>query len=231
MLSLSDPARFRRRLGGISLVAGPIALGVSLATKVVNSDDARTMLDSAAAHHERLVASNAAQLAAVVLMVPATIAVLGGRLKVGLTEEELLLLATDPDVDKVSTRDLPVTVALGRHGATTVATTMRIAALAGIRASEAGLASGLINTSQQIGGALGIAALSTIATTRTGDAIASGVAQPAALVDGFTAAFAVGAVIAAIGIVATLVLIRREELAPVAHPQTVEPQPALEYSA
>jgi EmrB/QacA subfamily drug resistance transporter len=106
-----------------------------------------------------------------------------------------------------------------------------IAALAGIRASEAGLASGLINTSQQIGGALGIAALSTIATTRTGDAIASGVAQPAALVDGFTAAFAVGAVIAAIGIVATLVLVRREELAPVAHPQAVEPQPALEYSA
>ena len=43
-----------------------------------------------------------------------------------------------------------------------------IAALAGVQAAEAGLASGLINTSQQIGGALGIAALSTIATTRTG---------------------------------------------------------------
>lgn len=70
--------------------------------------------------------------------VPATIAILGGRLKVGLTEEELLLLATDPDVDKVSTRDLPVTVALGRHGATTVATTMRIAALAGIRVFATG---------------------------------------------------------------------------------------------
>ena len=70
--------------------------------------------------------------------VPATIAVLGGRLKVGLTEDELLLLATDPDVDKVSTRDLPVTVALGRHGATTVATTMRIAALAGIRVFATG---------------------------------------------------------------------------------------------
>src|ERR687888_762701 len=45
-----------------------------------------------------------------------------------------------------------------------------IAALAGVEAAEAGLASGLINTSQQIGGALGIAALSTIATSRTSDA-------------------------------------------------------------
>ncbi len=49
-----------------------------------------------------------------------------------------------------------------------------IAALAGVQAAEAGLASGLINTSQQIGGALGIAALSTIATSRTEDAVAGG---------------------------------------------------------
>lgn len=70
--------------------------------------------------------------------VPATIAVLGGRLKVGLGEDELMMLATDPDVDKISTRDLPVTVALGRHGATTVATTMVIAALAGIRVFATG---------------------------------------------------------------------------------------------
>ncbi|GAA5436412.1 pseudouridine-5'-phosphate glycosidase [Deinococcus aquaticus] len=70
--------------------------------------------------------------------VPATIAVLGGRLKVGLTPDELHLLATDKGVDKISTRDLPVTVALGRHGATTVASTMRIAALAGIRVFATG---------------------------------------------------------------------------------------------
>ncbi|GGK25031.1 pseudouridine-5'-phosphate glycosidase [Deinococcus malanensis] len=69
---------------------------------------------------------------------PATIAVLGGRLKVGLTPEELHLLATDPNVQKISTRDLPVTVALGQHGATTVASTMRIAALAGIRVFATG---------------------------------------------------------------------------------------------
>jgi len=87
-----------------------------------------------------------------------------------------------------------------------------IAALAGIKPSEAGLASGLINTSQQIGGALGIAILSTIATSRTDDAVSSGTAVPNALVEGFQAAFWVGAVIAALGVVATLVFIRREEL-------------------
>jgi MFS family permease len=105
-----------------------------------------------------------------------------------------------------------------------------IAALAGVQPAEAGLASGLINTSQQIGGALGIALLSTIATTRTGDKIDAGVALHPALVDGFKIAFVVGAVIAAAGIVASLLLIRREELQQV---PAVEPAPeaALDLAA
>lgn len=64
--------------------------------------------------------------------VPATIAVIGGRLKVGLGAAELELLARGREVAKASTRDLPYLVATGAHGATTVAATMRIAALAGI---------------------------------------------------------------------------------------------------
>jgi len=87
-----------------------------------------------------------------------------------------------------------------------------IAALAGVRPAEAGLASGLFNTSQQIGGALGIAALSTIATSRTADAVASGTPLPSALIHGFTGAFIVGVGIAAVGIVAAVTLIRRDEL-------------------
>ena len=65
--------------------------------------------------------------------VPATIAVIGGRLKAGLTPEEIDYLGkTGAGVAKASRRDLPVLVALGRDGATTVTTTMMIAHMAGI---------------------------------------------------------------------------------------------------
>jgi EmrB/QacA subfamily drug resistance transporter len=101
-----------------------------------------------------------------------------------------------------------------------------IAALAGVEPSEAGLASGLINTSQQIGGALGIAALSTIATSRTDDAVAAGTALPSALVDGFSAAFLTGVGIAGLGVLAALTLIRRDELE-----QVPEEVPALDLAA
>jgi len=65
--------------------------------------------------------------------VPATTAILGGKLKVGLTADELELLCRADGVGKVSRRDVAVWLATGRAGATTVATTMMIAAMAGIR--------------------------------------------------------------------------------------------------
>ena len=68
-----------------------------------------------------------------------------------------------------------------------------IAALAGVPPREAGLASGLINTSQQIGGALGVAILTTVSTTRTENLLESGTPQPEALTDGFSLAFWVAA--------------------------------------
>ena len=64
---------------------------------------------------------------------PATIAVLDGVARIGLSADELELLATDEHVAKVSIRDLPHVMATQGHGATTVASTMRLAALAGIR--------------------------------------------------------------------------------------------------
>ncbi|MEU8827618.1 pseudouridine-5'-phosphate glycosidase [Streptomyces sp. NPDC048636] len=65
--------------------------------------------------------------------VPATIAVLHGEPRVGLDREDLELLATSPEVRKVSVRDLAQVMARGGHGATTVASTMRLASLAGIK--------------------------------------------------------------------------------------------------
>ena len=71
--------------------------------------------------------------------VPATIAVIGGRLKAGLSAEEIDYLGkTGTKVAKASRRDLPVLVAQGRDGATTVATTMIIANLAGIKVFATG---------------------------------------------------------------------------------------------
>lgn len=64
--------------------------------------------------------------------VPATIAVLYGSPRVGLDADDLEMLASSPDVSKVSVRDLSYVVACGTHGATTVAATMRLASLAGI---------------------------------------------------------------------------------------------------
>ena len=90
-----------------------------------------------------------------------------------------------------------------------------IAALAGVPAKDAGLASGLINTSQQIGGALGIAVLSSVAIAQSNDATSAGDAVPEALTSGFQAAFWVGAGVAAVGVLASLILVRKEELASV----------------
>ena len=70
--------------------------------------------------------------------VPATIAIVGGRIKVGLTREELEVMCRAEDVGKVSRRDVPVYIATGRNGATTVATTMMFAQMAGIRVFATG---------------------------------------------------------------------------------------------
>jgi EmrB/QacA subfamily drug resistance transporter len=87
-----------------------------------------------------------------------------------------------------------------------------IAAVTGTRPDEAGLASGLINTSQQVGGALGLAILVSIATSQTASAVSDGIADPAvALNEGFQTAFLVGAGFALVGaIVATLTISSRD---------------------
>ena len=103
-----------------------------------------------------------------------------------------------------------------------------IAAVAGTKPEEAGLASGLINTSQQIGGAVGIAILSTIAFSTTTDDVAAGVAQPVALTNGFQAAFWAGAASSFAGVLVSLFLVRGRDLA---HQEAASIEPALEPAA
>jgi EmrB/QacA subfamily drug resistance transporter len=88
-----------------------------------------------------------------------------------------------------------------------------IAALAGIAEREAGLASGLLNTSQQLGGAIGVAVASTVATTHFKTLLQHGGTQASALTGGFQLALWVCGAIALCGVPISLLLVRRDELA------------------
>ena len=87
-----------------------------------------------------------------------------------------------------------------------------IAALAGVVEREAGLASGLINTSQQIGGAVGTAVASTIFTTHFKSLRTEGKSLPVALTGGYSWAFYGLAVVGVLAFIAAITLIRREEM-------------------
>jgi EmrB/QacA subfamily drug resistance transporter len=87
-----------------------------------------------------------------------------------------------------------------------------LVATTNVAPDDAGLASGIFNTSQQVGGALGLAILSTLAASRTSDLLADGAARPQALVEGFQLAFVVSAGMLAVGAVLTAVLLRRKDV-------------------
>ena len=98
-----------------------------------------------------------------------------------------------------------------------------IAALAGVEGREAGLASGLLNTSQQIGGAIGVAIASTVAATHFQTLVRSGTAPSDALTSGFHWAFWVCGAIGLAAVPVTLLLVRGRDVAP---SHVSEPAPA-----
>jgi MFS family permease len=113
----------------------------------------------------------------------------------GLAGIGLLLLVRAPIDGNYLLDVFPSMVLLG-VGAGIAFNPMIIVAMTDVEPERSGLASGLVNTSFMMGGALGLAVLVSLAAARTGDALAAGVPQIAALNDGYHAAFAIGAAFA-----------------------------------
>jgi MFS family permease len=98
---------------------------------------------------------------------------------------------------------LPVMVVLG-IGAGLFFPSLTTLAMSDVEPHESGLASGLINTSLQVGGSIGLAVLAGLSTTRSQDLLGSGSSTPAALTGGYHLAFLVGAGLVLLGLATAL---------------------------
>jgi EmrB/QacA subfamily drug resistance transporter len=107
---------------------------------------------------------------------------------------------------------LPVMVLLGCGIGVSFPALMTLA-MSGATQEDAGLASGLVNTTAQVGGALGLAVLATLSTTRSNDLIAAGKSTASALVSGYHLAFVVGAGLVVAAIVVAITVLQPEEAA------------------
>jgi EmrB/QacA subfamily drug resistance transporter len=116
---------------------------------------------------------------------------------------------------------LPVMILLG-VGAGTAFPALMSLAMSGIRNEDAGLASGLINTTAQVGAALGLAVLATLSASRTTELAEGGEPTAAALTGGYHLAFWIGAALTAVGLVLALTVLRP---APAAAPEPAEAKP------
>jgi EmrB/QacA subfamily drug resistance transporter len=162
------------------------------------------------------------------------VAKLGPRILIStgasITTIGLLWLAQTPTTNHYASQLLPALV-LTTFGLGTCFVPMTIAATAGVAPQEAGLAAGLLNTSRQIGGAIGLAALATIAANRVSSASAAGAALPHALTLGYDRAHLVNAGIALVAVLVALTLpgrVRPKPIDEAAEPTAATDEPAAE---
>ena len=133
----------------------------------------------------------------------------------------LLLFARVP-VDAVYARDLlPLMILLGLGAGSSFPALMKLA-MSGATQADAGLASGLVNTSAQVGGAIGLAVLATVAASRTDSLVADGDSLASALTGGYHVSFIIAAALVVASIVVGLTVIEPEERAAAAHAQDPE---------
>ena len=138
----------------------------------------------------------------------------------------LVLFTQAPVNGEYATHVLPTMVLFGIGGGLGFPALMTIA-MSDVAPSDAGLASGLVNTTAQVGGALGLALLATLATTRTADLTAGGDSLAAALTGGYHLAFMIAALLMVVAIlIAVFVLQTDRTPAPEAHAErAVSPEP------
>jgi len=143
------------------------------------------------------------------------------------------LLFTQVSVDGSYLGDMLVGLILFGVGIGPVFATATIAALAGVSERESGIASGLSNTAFQIGGALGVAIVSTVAVSRSDDFLTAnpGANPLAVLTEGFQSAFVACAVLAGIGVALGLALLGRPRTAAPDEQADQQPEPVAAVSA
>ena len=121
-----------------------------------------------------------------------------------------LVLFSRAPVDAQYVRDiLPAMLLLGLGGGLSFPALMTLA-MSGATAENAGLTSGLVNTTAQVGGSLGLAVLATMSTARSQELLASGMSLPAALTAGFHLAFGIGAGLVLFAVAVSLIVLRRD---------------------
>jgi EmrB/QacA subfamily drug resistance transporter len=138
----------------------------------------------------------------------------------------LLLFARTPVEGNYLTDLLPPFLLIGVGVGTSFPAIMTLA-MSGATPEDAGLASGLVNTSMQVGGSIGLAVLATLSTERTNSLLADGEGQLQALNSGYHVAYLIGAGLAAMAVAIAVFVLRSPSPQEMPVPQEGEPEPAL----